>query len=109
MQTIVEGTTDPIIDQLLLDGVATESLASHAVECLLWDKTGALKNSMGTTAIVTASTRIVKFTPGAGKLIQSESPYKQRWKITRPTGEIYFHPGGGAGCAQAETWKVVKP
>ena len=103
-QELVEGWTDPITDQLLLDGVATESLAGHTVECLLWDRTGAAKSSMGTSSILTAATRIVKFVPGAGKLLASESPYSQRWKITRPTGELYFHPN-----ASATKWHVKKP
>lgn len=104
MQNIVEGHTDPITDQLLLDGAATESLAAHTIECVLWDSSGVLKTGMGTASIVTAATRIVKFVPDAGKLLASESPYSQRWKITRPTGEVYYHPS-----ASAERWKVFKP
>jgi hypothetical protein len=101
---LTEGWTEPITDQLLLDGVATESLSGSTVECLLWDRTGLQKTSMGTSSILDAATRKVKFVPGAGKLVASESPYFQRWKVTRATGEIYYHPNG-----PAVRWIVRKP
>lgn len=103
---IIEGTTDPIIDQLLLDGVATESLSGHSVACLLWDKNGAAKTASGTAAIHDAATRKVRFTPAsATALLASESPYSQRWKVTRPSGEVYFVPSTGA----TVKWNVKKP
>lgn len=100
---LVEGWTDPINDQLLIDGVATESLAGHTVECILYNNRGILQTGMGTSEIVDAATRKVKFTPGAGKLLNADSPYTQRWKITRPTAQIYYHPNAGS-----ETWNVRK-
>ena len=100
---LVEGWTDPILDQLPVAEEVTESLAGHTVECVLWDVNGNLKTGMGTSSISNAAQRIVQFTPGAGKLLKSESPYTQRWKVTRPTGEIYYHPN-----AAAEIWEVRK-
>lgn len=100
--TLVEGWTDPIVDQLLIAEAATESLSGHTVECVLWDRNGTLKTGMGTSSISNAASRVVQFAPGTGKLLRSESPYTQRWKVTRPTGEIYFHPN-----AAAEVWEVL--
>lgn len=100
----VEGDTEPVTDRLLLDNVATESLAGHTVTCLLWDKDGALLVDMGTTTIIDAATRTVKFTPGVGKLREADSPLKQRWRVARPTGEVYHHPN-----AAPEKWIVRKP
>lgn len=101
MITLCEGWTDAIDDQLLLDGEATESLSGSTVECMLWDRNGNLKSGMGTSSITDAATRKVRFVPGIGKLLASESPYSQRWKVTRSTGEIYYHPNG-----DAEVWRV---
>lgn len=103
MVELVEGWTDPITDQLLLDGVATTSLGSATIDCVLYDRNGTLKTSMGTATVVDAATRKVKFTPDSGKLVASESPYSQRWKVTDGS-KIYYHPNGAA-----EKWVVRKP
>lgn len=104
-QELVEGWTDPIIDQLLISGLATESLVGHTIECLLWDKLGVAKVGLGVSALFDGVTRKVSFTPaGPGSLVAIDSPYFQRWKITRPDGKVYFHPNGAA-----ERWVVLKP
>ena len=102
-EQLVEGWTDPIIQQLLNDGAAV-NLTGCTVELLLYDCNNHVIVHGGSATVLDAATGKVKFEAAASDFVASKSPLKVRWKVTDNADEVSYFPN-----AAADTWIVRKP
>jgi hypothetical protein len=98
-----EETTEPQVFQLVADGAPVD-LSGLTVGIEVSDKTRTRVTDPGTTAIVTAETGIVSFSPGAGKFTAALSPYFVRWTVSN--GSTMFKVPNSV---QPDMWQVPKP
>jgi hypothetical protein len=100
--TIVEGTTSPLIFQLLEQGLIVGDLTGVTVTLLLTDRLGAAVSTAGKTATVSAADSTVSYTPGASDINGNLSPYRARWKLTDAQGHVSYVPNDSR-----DVWTVV--
>ena len=89
MEKLVAGWTEPIRQQLLKDG-ATWDATGLTLGLTLTDKDGAAVTTTGKVTWDTPSTAIAKFTPSAGDLLASGSPYSATWSVTNGSQTAYY-------------------
>lgn len=102
---LVEGWTERILYALGADG-ATQDLTGMTAELELYTRSGAPITLGGTSGVLGGSETQGKvyFDPGANDLVNANSPYSVRWKVTDGAGKVAFFPN-----AAAERWNVRKP
>ena len=90
---VVEGWTSPLDYTLTADGVAVD-LTNCTPLLQLWDAAGALVTLGGTSALITAASGTVRFTPSSTDLLNASSPYTARWKVTDAAAKVSYFPNG---------------
>jgi len=112
MQQLVEGWTERVRDQLLVDGAPLDLTAyagddpPASVVMQLFGRDGkavAFEGEAGVDA-EGGATGVVYFDPDADDLKASLSPYTVRWKVTDSFGKVVFFPNG-----DPEIWVVDSP
>jgi hypothetical protein len=88
-----EGWTAPIEHTLEHDG-ATFNASGITPSLTLKDKDGNAITFTGTVTWADSSVSRIRYSPAAGDLVASKSPYKLHWKVTDGSGKIAFYPQG---------------
>ncbi len=94
---VVEGWTEELeAFTLKANGVAV-SLAGMDVDMILKTRSGEEVTVAGTTRVDDdPTTGKVYFKPGVGDLLNAQSPYSIRWKVTDGAGDAVFFPNAAA-------------
>jgi hypothetical protein len=98
-EDLVEGWTEPIEHELLADGDVPGG-SGKSVTLQLIDRNGFEVEIAGDVDWIDETAGTVRYTPDAGDLRASGSPYAARWKVTS-SGESAFFPNG-----KADVWTV---
>lgn len=100
---LVEGWTAAIPFTLKADGAALD-LTSLTVTLELRGRDGSPVNTTSKVAVTSAAAGQVTFTPVAGDLVASLSPYEARFVVTDTNGKVLKVPNS----QQPDLWKVGK-
>jgi hypothetical protein len=97
LQSAVEGQTEPIIHQLLNEGVPV-LIQGMDVELVLQKKDGTAVDTASKVENLDDGTEPmrgkVSYSPDAADLVNAGSPYYVRWKVTDGDGKIAFWSNG---------------
>lgn len=99
---LVEGWTGGIDYTLKADDTAYD-LTGCSVQIVAYDKNNTLLTLTGSMSIVSAVAGSVRFSPGAGDILASNSKMHVRFKVTRSDSKIVFFPNG-----EPEEWIINK-
>lgn len=98
-EDLVEGWTEPVRQTLKADGSAIDG-TGRTITLELRDRAGNLVDVTGKVGWYVQASGSASFTPAAGDLEASRSPYRARWKVTTSGQDVYF-PN-----ADADVWTV---
>lgn len=102
---LVEQWTERIVYQLSADGAVVD-LTGTTVVLQAYTRQGLLATLTGTSGVVSGSETQGKvfFDPGVNDLLNENSPYAIRWKVTDGAGKVALFPSG-----PVERWNIRKP